>query len=224
MNLYLLVEGRQTERVIYPAWLKYLAPHMVRVNTPLELQDNNYFLISGEGYPRMLDVKLNDSLRDINQHGSVDNFWVVLDSDGEDISNRREDVYKRILGSGIDIGECRVEVIIQNPCIETWGLGNKSMIAVNQLHGSMSELYRHYDVKNDDPELMKKQDGFIGTDAGFHEKYLKEMLSINSIRYTKKNPNGLKENYYLNKIIERATSEEEHLGSFLYFYRRALEL
>ena len=32
MNLYFLVEGRRTERWVYPAWLGYLLPHFTRVD------------------------------------------------------------------------------------------------------------------------------------------------------------------------------------------------
>ena len=224
MNLYVLVEGKQTERILYPSWLSYLAPHMVRANNLSDVLDNHYYLISGEGYPRMLDVKLVDSLKDINQQGNFDLFWVVLDSDGEDIESRRQDVLNRIANSNVDIGNCSIEVIIQNPCIETWGLGNKDMISLNQLHGDLSELFHHYNVKENDPELMKKINGFLGTDAAFHERYLKEMLLINQVRYTKKNPNGLKDKYYLDAMVNRARDGEGHLHSFFYFYQRALEL
>lgn len=224
MNLYILVEGKQTERILYPIWLQFIAPHMTRVQSLSSINENNYFLISGEGYPRMLDVKLNDSLKDIEQQGNFDLFWVVLDSDGESVPVRRQYVLSRIAQSGIDIGSCQVEVIIQDPCIETWGLGNSSMISVNHLYGELSDFYRHYDVKNNDPELMRKQRGFLGSEASFHERYLKSMLILKGIKYTKKNPQGMKDLYYFNALIERSLNQNNHLRSFAHFYQNASSL
>lgn len=224
MNLYILVEGRKTERILYPIWIKYLAPHMKRVTSISDVVANNFYLISGEGYPSLLDVKLEDSLKDIRQQGNFDVFWIVLDSDDETVDARRDLVFQRVNDSGIDIGNCLVEVIVQKPCIETWGLGNRSMISVNQLHGDMSGLFRHYNVRDNDPELMEKEPVFLGSNSLFHERYLKEMLLEKQIRYSKKNPNGLKEEYYLNELISRAQAEEGHLSSFLFFYQKIQSL
>ncbi len=49
MNIYFLVEGRQCERRLYPLWLSYAVPELVRVNNPAQATSNSYFLISGEG-------------------------------------------------------------------------------------------------------------------------------------------------------------------------------
>lgn len=224
MNLYILVEGRHTERKIYPAWLRYISPNMERVDYPSAIRDNNYYLISGEGYPRILDVELKNSLKDISENKLIDCFWVVLDSDGKNIEERIGDIHERINKSGIIIKHCSVSVILQNPCIETWGLGNSSAISQNQLHNGLSDFFHHYDVKSNDPELMRKPISFIGSDASYHESYLKEMLSVNNIRYTKKNPQGLIEKYYLDALIERAANSDGHLKSFKIFYDLASSL
>ena len=69
MNLYFLVEGRQTEARVYPAWLAHLLPHYSRVSSPDAINKNNYFLVSGEGYPRLLGSMLGRSIEDINAVG-----------------------------------------------------------------------------------------------------------------------------------------------------------
>lgn len=33
MNIYFLVEGKRTERKVYPAWLAYLLPELQQVNS-----------------------------------------------------------------------------------------------------------------------------------------------------------------------------------------------
>lgn len=54
MNLYFLVEG-VTERKLYPKWINYLLPSLTRVFSPDEAEQNNYYLISGGGFPSLLD-------------------------------------------------------------------------------------------------------------------------------------------------------------------------
>ena len=93
MNVYILVEGKQTERKVYPAWLSQLASHMKQVESHADVEENSYFLLSGEGYPRLLDVSLKNSLNDIAESGKFDAFWIVLDSDGEDIRERINDIH-----------------------------------------------------------------------------------------------------------------------------------
>ncbi|WP_342656702.1 hypothetical protein GKC68_07010 [Pantoea sp. RSPAM1] len=224
MNLYILVEGRQTEKKVYPQWLKHLTPSIKKVDYLSEISENSYFLLSGQGYPHMLDVKLNDSLKDIRDSKKIDYFWIILDSDGCDMDLREKDIHERIEKSEIDIGDCEVKVIFQNPCIETWGLGHKDMISLNQLHGELGNHFRFYNVKDNDPEKMSKPISFLGSVAAYHESYLKEMLLQKNIRYTKKNPNGLIEGSFLSKLIDRSNEEDKHLGSFAIFYRIATEL
>ncbi|MDV2999865.1 MAG: hypothetical protein N5P05_001471 [Chroococcopsis gigantea SAG 12.99] len=60
MNIYFLVEGNSTERKIYPKWLEYLIPELMRVDYHDQVDNNNYYLISGEGYPEfyMMGLKM----------------------------------------------------------------------------------------------------------------------------------------------------------------------
>lgn len=45
------IEGKRTEKKVYPAWLSILTPHLKKVNIAGDVSDDNYYLISGEGYP-----------------------------------------------------------------------------------------------------------------------------------------------------------------------------
>jgi hypothetical protein len=42
MNHYILVEGKQTERRLYPEWLKHLATHPSQVRAPADVVTNAY--------------------------------------------------------------------------------------------------------------------------------------------------------------------------------------
>jgi len=44
MNVYFIVEGRRTEKKVYPAWLGHLIPELRRVNWAFEADNNNYYL------------------------------------------------------------------------------------------------------------------------------------------------------------------------------------
>lgn len=220
MNLYILVEGRQTERKVYPAWLELLSPHMSKIDSPANVDENNFFLISGEGYPKLLDIALHNCLKDIKSSGKFNSFWIVLDTDGQSMQERGDDILNRITLSGIDIGDCAVEIIFQNPCIETWGLGNKSIISKNQLHGNLNDCYHFYDVSANDPELMAKPDNFNGTIANFHEFYLKAMFTQVNMNYSKTRPHALSDKSTVAGMISRI-NEGDHLGTFKKFYNLA---
>ncbi len=84
MNLYFLVEGKRTERKVYPKWLSYLLPQFTQVDTFDDVVDKNYFLISGEGYPALLDRHLPNAVRDFNRVPSYSHLVVCLDAEGDD--------------------------------------------------------------------------------------------------------------------------------------------
>lgn len=224
MNLYILVEGKQTERKLYPAWVCHLSPKIKKVDVISQITENCLYLISGEGYPRLLDVTLVNSLKDISQNEKITNFWVVLDADEQTVEQRREQVLERIEKSGIDIAHCAVEVIVQNPCIETWGLGNKIIISPNKISPDFGCFFQHFDVQNNDPELMQKPYGHDGSIAHYHECYLKAMLKLRNATYTKKNPATLMEAPYLEQLVVRANDGRNHLSSFNHFLQLASNL
>ncbi len=56
MNLYFLVEGKRTEPKIYPSWFEYLLPNYNKIQNPGKVSNNNYYLISGLGYPALFII------------------------------------------------------------------------------------------------------------------------------------------------------------------------
>ena len=46
MNLYFLVEGRRTEKKVYPKWLSVLLPQINEVKFPHEITQNNFYIFS----------------------------------------------------------------------------------------------------------------------------------------------------------------------------------
>ncbi len=55
MNLYFVVEGA-AEGSLYPAWLGHLLPELQQITNSNRAIRNNYYLISGGGYPAIYDM------------------------------------------------------------------------------------------------------------------------------------------------------------------------
>ena len=53
MNLYFLVEGAKTEMKVYPKWLSHLIPELTQVASLSDVNDNNFYMLSGGGVPQI---------------------------------------------------------------------------------------------------------------------------------------------------------------------------
>ena len=220
MNLYFLVEGK-TERKLYPAWLSVLLPNFQRVNIAAQATQQTYYLISSNGYPGLLDVTLPDAIDDILDVNRYDYLVIVLDADEVSVSERRQEVEKRL--ASYTLGRCRPHIVVQNCCLESWLLGNRTVFSRQPANPDLRDCVTFYDVYNDDPELMLKPTPFTGSIAAYHFKYLQLMLKARRIQYNKKDPRDTAEPYYLQQLQERVAQTPTHLHtlqSFLAFCRQ----
>ena len=65
MNIYFLVEGKSTEKKVYPKFVEYFFEgRLTKVNQFNQVVDNNYFLLSGNGYPRIFTDVLKNAIVD----------------------------------------------------------------------------------------------------------------------------------------------------------------
>ena len=187
MNIYFLVEGRRTEKKIYPAWLQYLIPQLQKVEYYDQVQENNYYLISGKGYPSILGDHLENALEKIQEKNNYDYLVLCVDADEE-----------------------------LDRCIETWLLGNNKLFDSRQPQElPLSAYVKYYDVSQNDPELMGKYDQ--NNYGDFHEQYLKEIFNAKNLTYTKNNPGVAKQQYYLEQLIKRVENNNGHLKTFKAF-------
>lgn len=212
MNVYFLVEGK-TERKVYPKWLAYLAPNLKRVDSPADVTINNYFLISGGGYPGILDNHLLNSVADVNNLGSFDFLVLIIDTDDQSPEEKIEEVEQFVESKNITLTACQLIVIPQVICMETWFLGNRKIYSRVPPTAECSLYSNHYDVSQYDPELMKKFDTHNGSNADFHYEYLKVMLQSKNIRYSKSNPQGVHEAHYVDELKNRIESDSSVLKS-----------
>ncbi len=222
MNLYFLVEGRSTEKKLYPKWLGHLLPSLEQVPSPSEAQANNYFLISGGGYPQILGDKLVNSLLDVAAAGAYDYFVVVLDAEevtpAERIEEVRTKVDQSLAENGISLGTCKLMVIVQNRCIETWLLGNRRVFRRNPNSSELRRYVDFYNVHDDDPELMDKPPGTEGTMAAFHYEYLRLVLRERNTPYTKKTPGDACKSHYVDQLQQRIRDTPDHLRTLQVFF------
>jgi hypothetical protein len=216
VNLYLLVEGERTEKLVYRAWLRLLLPQLAEVNSPDDLRDNNYFIVTGNGYPSYLD-RLRDSHKDIRDTRAVDHFFLCIDSEDMTYEEKLAEVEREISASERETKvyasnpSFRTHVIVQHCCLETWFLGNEKMMPVSPQTEPLKEYASFYDVRLMDPECMGRL-GTFSRRAQFHFEYLKAMFAARRVRYSKSNPGSVVERHYYEAL--RARAEKAHIRSF----------
>lgn len=227
MNIYFLVEGAETEPKVYPKWLQHLLPSFQRVYTASQATSNNYYLFSGKGYERLLGTVLDNSIKDIILTNNFDYLVICVDADNRTVEETISEVQTRIeeikekmkytTESNEEIplelpARTSLKIIVQNKCIETWFLGNRRTWTRNPQSKQLREYIEFYNVYELNPEDMG-QINDTDTVSEFHYNYLKEILNEKGIKYTKNNPNDVKEKHYLDQLIKRQ-EETNHLQSF----------
>lgn len=221
MNLYFLVEGRSTEKKVYPKFIDhFIGTTLERVNQFDQVEENNYFLISGNGYPRILSDVLKNSIQDINSIAKYNYLVICIDADNNKFEERQEEVDKylaKFKAENIELNDsCEIVLIVQNRCIETWFLGNEKIYKTNPQSSHLKTYQDHFNVKDYDPELMPVHNDFE-TYANFHFIYLREMLLERNVRYSKNYPRDVAEPHYLDELVKRCNNKR-HLKSFKKFY------
>lgn len=216
MNIYFLVEGKRTERKVYPAWLAYLLPELQQVKNYDEVEKNNYYLFSGEGYPSIIYDHLPNALEDICANGKYNYFVVCLDAEENTVTDIRQEINDFLQSVKINMGNTQLVLIIQNRCFETWFLGNRKIYSRQPQTTPLLEYTRYYDVSINCPELMGRYHNF-NTHAQFHEAYLRELFKAKNINYSKRNPGDVLKPYYLEQLLTRIEDKNNHLPSFKYF-------
>jgi hypothetical protein len=216
MNIYFLVEGRSTEKKIYPKWLEYLVPDLVRVKYHDRVQTNNYYLISGEGYPNILYDGLENAVDKILEIPKYDYLVICVDADEESAEERTRYIHEFIRKKEINLGKTKVEVIVQNRCMETWLLGNRKIFDSRQpTEQPLSDYINYYDVSQNNPEEMGKYE--MRNHADFHYEYLREIFRSKNTTYSKKFPNDAQEKYYFEELQKRVRDKPQDLKSFQVF-------
>ncbi len=216
MNLYFLVEGKRTEKKVYPKWLEILVPELQKVTDYQAISTNNYYVFSGNGFPSLLK-HLQKSVEDINETGNYDYLVICLDADEQSIENCRKEILDFMNQENISLNpKTKFEIIVQNKCLETWFLGNAKIFKNNPENENLKKHIDFYNVQKNDPELMGKPADFEGSPSIFHAAYLQEIFAERKMSYSKKNLHEVIEPYFLQELIKR-NQKTGHIESFKYF-------
>ncbi len=216
MNLYIIVEGRRTEKKVYPAWISHLIPRLSPVNWAYQANNNNYYLFNGNGFPALLHNHLKNSIEEVNELEKFNYLVLVLDVDESTIDGRINEVNEFLEENNLELNSNTELIIIpQNRCIESWFLGNQKVFKQNPQGLDLISYVQFYNVKTNDPEEMGIYPNF-NTHSQFHADYCVEFLQERNIRYSKNRPNGVIDKDYLESLILR-NQETNHIKSFKLF-------
>lgn len=218
MNVYFLVEGRRTETRVYPAWLKILVPRLNRVNRYDAANEWNYFLLSGGGYPCMLQDHLRNSIEEVKASGKYRYLVVCLDADDSSAQERNAEVTARAKEYGCP--EEQLQVVVQDSCIETWFLGHRKIVSPAPNTPELDKCLSFYDVRQHDPEQMQAPAGVLSR-SGYHHSYFECVVRNKKLNYSKTNPRLVTEPHYLQELINRrdSTGHLPTFGAFVQFCR-----
>lgn len=147
---------------------------------------NNFYLISGEGYPSLLH-HLKNAVEEVNEIGNYDFLIVCLDAEETSIEERKATIIDFLKRENLQLKQGKLIIIVQNPCFETWFLGNRKIFKRNPQSTVLQRLIQFYNVQTNDPELMSSRNK-EQTKAQFHHDYLKEIFTERNITYTKRIP------------------------------------
>lgn len=202
MNIYLLVEGRCTEAILYPAWLSSCLPGHECVDDFTSITGNSIFCFSGGGYPGVIDNGIRASVADVNSVRLYDFLIVVADADDRDPLQMVNDIERRAAEAGLANGT-KLLPIIQKRCIETWLLGNSSFVARNPNLPELVDCKRFFDVNRRCPEKMTAPPTYGGSNSRYHHYYLKQAFRERRLTYSKRSPGVTSSRQYLNALRRR---------------------
>jgi hypothetical protein len=208
MNCYALVEGRRTEKMLMRAWFTFLFPGMVEVEAIDLVINDNFFILSGAGYPQYL-ARIPEVLDDAARHGNIDNVILWVDTEGQGYEDKVAEL--QLLAESVPFYG-RKHIVLANCCIETWLLGNKKMLRKVPNSQRLKDFKAFYDVSLDDPEAMGDHPDY-GSRADFHFEYLRDMHRERGLSYTKTHPGTCQDKHYFDALVDRV-HKTGHIPSF----------
>ncbi len=218
MNIYILVEGERAESILYPLWISHCQPRFRHLRIPEDAQPDSdgYYIISGYGFPSVYR-HISDAVHTINECGTYDFFVVGIDAEELSYEERYAEIEEKINLESLNCG-CTPIIIVQNCCLETWLLGNNTIIKNNDHIDERTKcFFDWYDVTRNDPELMSSKEEFF-TKAKYHEKYLRTVLTTCRGRgYQKGRPHSCGTPEYWGDLLRRLEMFPGHISSFKKF-------
>lgn len=212
---YIIVEGRVTEKIVYERWLSYLNPNLQKVNFATEITNDSYFLLSGNGYPSYIE-RITLAIDEITELELDCKLAIIIDTEEMSFRDKYNEIESVISTHSENFHQ--YVIIPQHFCIETWALGNKSIIRRQPISLELKECLEGYNVLRNDPEDMPNfMPTRMNTRAQCAGYYLKRAAIEKKTTYNKSKPHFITSQSYFEKIFSRA-NEDGHIQSFLTFY------
>lgn len=211
MNIYLVVEGLAGAKMVYAHWVPLVNPDLrVRKNID-EVDQNSLWIVGGGGIPSYYQV-IKAGVEDVASNESFDRLVVAIDSEDMSCHEKKSEIEELIDGLNFNIA---YRVVVQHFCLETWFLGNRSIISRNSDVECVRKYRGIYDVLDNDPELLPEVPENSLNRAQFAYKYLSGLINAKNpiLRYKKNRPSFILNDKYYNRVKERF-DQTEHIASF----------
>ncbi|MCH8041517.1 MAG: hypothetical protein IH977_14425 [Nitrospinae bacterium] len=211
MNIYLVVEGLAGAKMVYAHWVPLVNPDLrVRKNID-EVDQNSLWIVGGGGIPSYYQV-IKAGAEDVASNESFDRLVVAIDSEDMPCHEKKSEIEELIDGLNFNIA---YRVVVQHFCLETWFLGNRSIISRNSDVECVRKYRGIYDVLDNDPELLPEVPENSLNRAQFAYKYLSCLINAKNpiLRYKKNRPSFILNDKYYNRVKERF-DETGHISSF----------
>jgi hypothetical protein len=216
MNFYVVVEGRVGEKIVYKTWIPQINPSLTHVNKISDIRDNNFFIVSGGGYPSYFNT-IKDAISDANNElNNINRLIVCVDAEEMSYAEKYREIDELVISN-----LCRVEVriVIQYFCFEAWALGNRRIGPRKNLDETLRRYQQCFDVLKNDPEDLPSYPPEKLNRSQFAAKYLKKLINNKSKHgtYTKSNPEFINHPQYFHHVKSRYfdTLHIKSFGNFL---------
>jgi hypothetical protein len=219
MNLYVVTEGK-VESTVYRHWIPFVNPSLVQIDSVVEVRENNFYMISGLGYPGYLNI-IENAILDINNIGKFDRLVISVDSENKTKQEKHDEIATFVLHKTC---AADIRIVVQHFCFETWALGNRRIVRPHLSSSRLREYKRLFDVRSRDPELLPHKPDENLNRAQFAEKYLHLALNdrFRNLTYTKSNPQAVVHDKYFEQVKNRL-QDTGHIASFDDFLRAFVE-
>ncbi|MBI1910791.1 MAG: hypothetical protein HYS21_02200 [Deltaproteobacteria bacterium] len=214
MNIYIIFEGENGIKKLYIDWIQLINPVLNYVSDISQIDNNNFYIIAGMGYPFYLEM-ISAGIEDVKNNKKFNRLVIIVDSEGMSFEEKKLEIQSEIDKNGYVFD---YHIVVQHFCFETWALGNRRIFRGKIKNPKLREYKRIYDVLNNDPELLPDlKDGDINR-AQFAYKYLRLILQekFRNLTYTKSNPGPVNHPTYFSEIKKRF-DETGHTASFEHF-------
>lgn len=172
MNIYVVVEG-PSEALIYRNWIPAVNNSLSIVGAIDAVQNNNFYLVSAEGYPYIFDT-ITAAFEDIKLYPQYTRLVISVDSEDSTKAEKYAEISDKI---NTIKGALDVRIVVQHFCVETWALGNTRIIRPYSANSKLTSYRTLLDVRTENPELLPALPSEKLNRAQFAKKYLSLVIN-----------------------------------------------